>query len=90
MAEEIGVAGALARIGLNVEDVMHLAEQRALRAVMVESGRVAEMQAAHAHGSQRPQGFSLSAAEKERQMFYMTIYVDAIALGWRAKELSSE
>lgn len=90
MAEEGGIQMALTRLGLNVEDVFYVAEQRALRAVMVESGRLPELQRAHRSGSVRPQGFAMSAMEKRKMMLYQAMYADAIAIGWRAKELSSE
>lgn len=90
MAEEGGIPMALQRLGLNVEDVMHVAEQRALRAVMVESGRLPELQRAHRMGSVRPQGFKLSRLEQHKMTIYTAMSADAIAIGWRAKELSEQ
>lgn len=90
MAEEGGIPMALTRIGLSVEDVMYVAEQRALRAVMVESGRLPELQRAHREGSVRPQGFKLSNLERHRMVLYQAMYADAIAIGWRANDLSRD
>ena len=90
MAEEIGLEGAVARVGLNVEDVRQVAEQRALRAVMVESGRLPELQRAHRQASNRPQGFALSRMERHKLAIYTAMYMDAITLGWRANDLAQE
>jgi hypothetical protein len=83
VTEERGLEAAVAQLGLDVEDVVHVAEQRALRAVMLESGRAAELALAHANGSQRPQGFALSEAEQIRMWHYAAMYADGIAIGVR-------
>jgi hypothetical protein len=90
IAEERGLEAAIGELELDAEDVKHVAEQRALRAVMVESGRAGELAIAHAHGSNRAQGFSLSTAEKARLVFYTAVYMDGIALGLRAERIAPE
>lgn len=89
LAEEGGIHMALTRLDLDVEDVGYVAEQRALRAVMAESGRIPELQRAHRSGSARPQSFALSAMEKRKLVLYAAMYMDGIAIGWRAHQLSS-
>jgi hypothetical protein len=75
VAEEQGIEAALRSLGLTPEDVKEVAEQRALRLVRLLSGG----------GPVREADFiSLSPMQREFLAQYTALYMDGIAIGWRA------
>jgi hypothetical protein len=77
VAEERGLEGALRDLGMSVEDVRYVAEQRALRAVLAFGGRANEL------GSPELKAVALTEEER-KQMDVLTVSnMDAIALGVR-------
>lgn len=80
MAEEVGVEDAIGRIGLNVEDVRNVAEQRALRVILLRRGQALP---------RKLEGVPISANERVEMLFLTALYMDGISIGWRGRELSS-
>jgi hypothetical protein len=81
-AEEFELADLFGRHGLELSEVEYLAQQRALRVVLIQSGRIEEIQ----HQTE-PTSVSLSDAERDLMEAMVPLYVDAIFIGWRAKAI---
>lgn len=79
-SERLGGAGAvLVSLGINVEDMSYVAEQRALRAVLVSSGRLNEL----GQLLRGPVTIELSEAEQIWLTILTGAYMDGITLGYR-------
>lgn len=87
-AEEHGFETVLQRIGLDFEALHHIAEQRALRAVLATSGKMGMLRRVAA-GEVIPVA-EMNQRERETIAMYTGMYIDAIALGWRAQQLTHE
>jgi hypothetical protein len=90
-----GFEGALREMDLDFEELKYVAEQRALRVRLLQTGRIDEVPRASAmtlDGSTRqrllnqdPYYPKLSAEDNEAIQMLTGLYIDAIALGWRAR-----
>lgn len=80
--------GVARELGLDMPALMHVAEQRALRLVLIRSGRAAEIQKATSANSAVP--IDLNEGEKRMIQFLSAAYVDGIALGWLANRLADD
>jgi len=87
-AEEVGVEAVLEQMGLALADVVYLAEQRALRVVAVFSTRP-EMKRLLVN-TNRPMAVP-RMHDHERRVFQIaqTAYLDAIAIGYKAREIAT-
>lgn len=80
IAETQGLEAALMDLGLDRDGAIYVAEQRALRAVVVQTRGVEGLEAMQANGS-----IQLTTPEKAMQTYYTSMYLDGIALGYRAR-----
>lgn len=71
-------------LGIDREAYMHVCDQRALRAVLVASGRINESQ------SPKPGKVRLDRREQAIYTMFYAAYIDGVALGWRAKAYTDE
>lgn len=85
-AEEGGFEATCEKFGLNPKTVMYLAEQRALRHAMVVTGQGGQLKEMHRTGRATP--FRPSQAQQQIMDLVLPAYVDAIVIGWRARELT--
>lgn len=74
-------------LGLDGDSLRHMAEQRALRVLLVRHGRADEMERLNA-GETFP--VSLSGEESGELTMFTAMYIDAITIGWRACKLDAE
>jgi hypothetical protein len=79
IAEERGVEAAVRDLGLSFEDTRYVAEQRALRAVLIFGGRADELQMNE--GDFR--AVELTERERDQMKLLTAAYLDGIALGVR-------
>lgn len=87
-AEEIGLPGAAASIGIDLTTLVHVAEQRAMRMMLVKLGRLEDLAALTRTPEFKPLRFT---PEQQEEIAYLTtLYMDGIALGWRAHDLAGE
>jgi len=86
LAEEQGIEAAVDAEGINIAELAHCAEQRALRALLKETGRHAELWAIRATGI--PFEVPLDHGERLRLTFLTALYMDGLYIGWRARELA--
>lgn len=77
-AEEHGLEYLIDKLDLTVVALKHAAEQRALRSVLISSGRVDEV------NTTRPAAIVLTPGEQRLMNVYAACYMDGILLGWRA------
>jgi hypothetical protein len=84
MAEMFGVEATLERLGIDVPTYLYLAEQRALRTVLVSSGRTAEAM------SDTIEPVALRLDEQAALVMFQAAVMDALAIGWKARELADE
>lgn len=88
-AEEHGSSGKVVEaMGLDVAEVRHVAEQRAMRMMLVLTGRAGELRRATEYNELNAIPFN----EREReQIETMTLaYIDGIAIGWRGNQIREE
>lgn len=101
LADSRGLEGACREIGIDFAILNHIAEQRALRARLVETGRIDEIRnppsAWSLDGSTRerlasgdPWYPNLSDEDHKAIAVLTMIYMDAITIGWRAHEFELE
>lgn len=83
IAEERGLAAAVAEAGLDMEELLHVADQRALRAVLIGSRGAAALKLLDpvAPSAIEP---PLTHVEKAQLAFYTSLYMDGITLGAKA------
>lgn len=74
----------LAMLGLDVQDVMRIADQRALRAVLTQRGDVAVARMKRDAYERYSRDVLLNERERATQMFLMAVWMDAFAAGVRA------
>lgn len=78
--EEHGIEPAIARLELEIEDVFHIAEQRALRLLWIELGRDMAI-------FKNPYPIALgpfTTDERKRLVILQSAILDGILIGWRA------
>lgn len=95
-----GLEHALRVIGVNFQTLRHIAEQRALRLRLIQTGRISEVQQqspATIDGTTRqrllnqdPYYPKLSAEDNEAITMLTSLYMDAIAIGWRGHQFETE
>jgi hypothetical protein len=85
VAEEGGIEHATAAAGIDIEELAHVAKQRALRALMLHTGRMMEF-AATSLGI--PTQLRLSPEEREWLIIASAIAMDGMFIGWRARMLT--
>lgn len=78
LAEEHGVERVVSDLGLNLDDLVYIAEQRALRAVLMRSGRLDELPR-----SNNPKDVALNEGERAEMAALIPVYLDGITLGAR-------
>lgn len=76
VSEERGPTAALSDVGLDIEDVMAVSEQRAIRAYLQMQGRPIPQSA---------EFVALSQLDKLSVMHLTALVMDGIAIGWRAR-----
>jgi hypothetical protein len=82
LAEEIGLIPAIEQIGLSFEDVKYVAEQRALRALYVSTGREDQLRE-WANGTEDFPAVDLDPEERNQVKLLTACYLDGITLGAR-------
>lgn len=101
LADNRGLEATCAEIGMDLAVLQHIAEQRALRARLLETGRINELRgppsAMTLDGSTRqrlvdqdPWYPKLSAEDHKAIALLTSVYSDAIAIGWRAHQIEKE
>lgn len=80
--EEHSFAETIGRQGLTLEDVMHIAEQRAIRALYVELGRDMSI-----FKQREPQRMQFTGEERDRLIILQAAVIDGILIGWRGRSL---
>lgn len=80
--EEHGLLPMIERGGLVPDEVMYVAQQRALRVVLIESHRLEETM-----NVTQATRIELTPEENAKLLNYIPIYLDAIMLGWKANQL---
>jgi hypothetical protein len=79
LAETEGMQAAVAAAGLDFAELMYVAEQRALRAVVLQFRGQAALEALKDDPI-----VALGHTERAAQMLYMGMYLDGITIGYRA------
>jgi hypothetical protein len=79
-AEKHGLEETCEHYGFKIEDVKYIAEQRALRAIYAFRGVNLNMK--------EPQIVGLTRAEIPTYIQLTAAYMDALVIGWRAKEIT--
>lgn len=82
--QDHGLEGTITKHGLDLDDLIYVAEQRALRLVLIHSGRFNEINPTKATA------IVLNSAEQSEVERLIPLYLDAIFLGWRAKEMNGD
>lgn len=85
-AEEHGFVETVTKQGLELSDVLYLAEQRAIRVVMLQEGRFEEFQRAYA--TNQPATIVLSVEERLTVELLKVVYIDGILIGWRGRDIA--
>lgn len=85
VAEEGGIEHATEGEGIDIEELAHVAEQRALRSLMLHTGRLADLQTTAAGV---PTPVALNAAELEWLTIATALAMDGMYIGWRARGLT--
>lgn len=80
--EDTSLSEALERHGLDLNEIEYAAEQRAVRIVLLQNGRVDE--------ARSTESIEVHLNEQEQSLFHalVPLYIDAIFIGWRARSLS--
>lgn len=100
LADSGGLEHALRVIGVDFRTLRHIAEQRALRLRLIETGRINEVQQQSPvviDGSTRerllnqdPYYPKLSVEDNKAIARMTSLYMDAIAIGWRGHQFETE
>lgn len=90
-AEEHGLQGTVESVlDVPFETVKHVAEQRAIRVVMIRNpARLVSFQEQMKRGAEA-QALPFTEEETAEITTLTMVYLDAIALGWKAKELTDD
>lgn len=79
-AEDHGtIQAVIERLGMDFDEVVYVAEQRALRLVLLRRGRLDELSRTEF------QRLPMTEFERAEVEALTTLYLDGIALGWRAQ-----
>lgn len=87
VAEEGGVEHATSKAGIDIAELAHVAEQRALRSLMLHTGRMAELWAT---SMGVPTPVALNANELEWLTIATALAMDGMYIGWRARGLHED
>lgn len=71
-----------ADLEIDTDALIYMAEQRALRVVLIQAGRIEEVQGAEMEA--RAQQVSLSPSQQALMQMLTVMYIDAMVIGWRA------
>lgn len=82
IAEEHGFLGALEQLEIDAAEIMHVSRQAAMRARLVQTGRLAELQAMTAANTPREIAFSVE--DEEAMVFLQSYAINCICIGYRA------
>lgn len=85
-AEEVGLPATVGALGMDLSVLTHVAEQRALRMVLIHAGRLEELHKLTA--STNPTPVELTPTQRKLVDVMAVTYLDGIALGWKAHELT--
>lgn len=90
LAEEHGLADYLTRAGLRVPDVMHVVEQRGLRAVIPMTRGAAAAKAMFNPGTPQEYGRPLDLSDVEKKLIPLAqaACLDGLMMGLRVRELT--
>lgn len=75
----------VAHLGIDFDALHFVAEQRALRAVLLTTGRLKGLQQ-----TADPINVRLSPVEQELMTFFKAAYLDALVIGWRARGIADD
>lgn len=81
LAEERGVVGAVQDLGMSMADLRYVAGQRALRAVLVQNGRIDDL--ARYNREKHPKAIQTSAEERRQIAALIPTYIDGMTIGAR-------
>lgn len=84
IAEEHGLVEAAKRIGIDLEALMHVADQRALRATIAMSRGEKAMRS---FAASKVTFVPMNPDELALHQTLTAVFMDGITLGWRAKEI---
>jgi hypothetical protein len=84
VTEERGLEGAVTDLGISLEDLRYVAEQRALRAVLASAGRQDELKRLTSDRSFA--SVKLTPEEQKQMALFTATYLDGIALGVRYQQ----
>lgn len=101
LAERKGTEQAVAELGLDLDEVVYVAEQRALRLTLHANGRSDELQSLHWPSAGKAtdrdrRRFSnmpavrLDRAEQEQFQWFVSCSLDGICLGWGAHRIAED
>lgn len=100
LADSGGIAEVMRATGLDLKTLQHIAEQRALRLRLIETGRINEVQQQSPvviDGSTRerllnqdPYYPKLSDEDNRAIALMTSLYIDAIVIGWRGHQFETE
>jgi hypothetical protein len=85
-AEEVGVLQAVADLGLRMSDVVYLAQQRAIRNVMIATGRIGELQ--EMYRTNKPRHVDFTEVEQAMIEQFALAILDAVCIGWKGHEIA--
>lgn len=68
-----------------LDELLHIAEQRALRAVLIKYGRKSELD--EVQRLNKPTPIRLTERQQRDLAAFTPMYLDGIALGWKAHDL---
>lgn len=83
-AEDHGLRRTVEKHGIDFETLQYVAEQRALRIVMLQNGQLPEGQ------STECRTIELSTEQRGLLDALVPLYLDAILIGWRANEIAGK
>lgn len=95
IAEEEGFEAACERLGIPVEQLMYIAEQRALRIRFIQTGRLQELgwsldgRTRLAQVTDPPSVVSLSTEDRKAIETLKAVYLDAVLIGWHGCEIAT-
>lgn len=83
-AEDHDLQVVVEKHGCEFDALTYVAEQRALRIRLMETGRMGEINRV------TPVRVSLDDDDRKAITFYKAIYIDSLMIGWRACQLTEE
>lgn len=85
IAEEHGVEAAAEMIGLDMDALMHVADQRALRLTILATEGPERLAAATL--GNKPTPIALGPEQKHLHRMFMLAALDGICIGWKASSI---